>query len=93
MLCGAFVNCIDFYNFVSVMRLLVVIFVWIGIVAGAVNPVSPRLLSVAGTAPCDLLTEQLSRPLGVNTLRPGFSWKNRNIKRQTAYEIDRKSVV
>lgn len=50
--------------------------------------VGPRLLSAVGIAPGDMLTEQLVRPLGVNTVTPRFSWKNRNIVRQTAYEIE-----
>ncbi|MDE5634671.1 MAG: alpha-L-rhamnosidase N-terminal domain-containing protein, partial [Muribaculaceae bacterium] len=66
------------------MRILAFVFAWIGIVAGATD----GHMSVIGITPSDMLTEQLVRPLGVNTLTPRFSWKNRNITRQPAYEIE-----
>ena len=44
-------------------------------------------LTVAEAQPYELTCEQLDNPLGINTTLPHFSWKNRNIDRQTAYQL------
>ncbi len=59
--------------------------------AGAEKPVfqgwhaDPEAVS---TRPSDLRAEHLASPLGLNTMTPRLSWKNRRIKSQTAYEIE-----
>lgn len=37
--------------------------------------------------PYDLKCEMMTDPMGINTVTPHFSWKNRGILRQTAYQV------